>query len=327
MDRMNAKVWMGSIAMGALLPLHGLAATAGAPRVIAAMGKGRPVLQGDQEAVLFEHKGKGCLTHFWFGGNFKGVEDTRIRYYVDGEECPSIDMNLYLGHGIGFHDNHAPWANRYMGKIGRQNGIFNNYGIPFGKSIRVTAQRAPDADPNPLIWWIVRGTENGRVRVGPLVLPETARLKLIKNENRVVDYMKEFDLCDLKGRGAVYQVTIAGEGLGNGGLSYLEACIRAYLNGSKTPAMLASGLEDYFLGTYFFDTGLYYNDTAGLTHMDHGKKTFSAYRFHDDDPLFFDNGLRLTCRNGESQDGSMDGPPASAPQPVRYTTYTWVYQW
>ena len=49
----------------------------GACRSIGTMGKGERVLEGEAEAVLFEHMGQGCLTHFWFGGNFKGVEDTR----------------------------------------------------------------------------------------------------------------------------------------------------------------------------------------------------------------------------------------------------------
>ena len=48
--------------------------------LIGTIGKGQRVLGGGQEAVLFEHTGRGCLTHFWFGGHFKGVEDTRIRY-------------------------------------------------------------------------------------------------------------------------------------------------------------------------------------------------------------------------------------------------------
>lgn len=77
--------------------------------MIGTSGKHQQVLHGDKEAVLFEHNGKGCLSHFWFGGNFGGVENTRIRYYVDGEEKASIDMQLYMGHGIGFNDNKAPW--------------------------------------------------------------------------------------------------------------------------------------------------------------------------------------------------------------------------
>jgi len=296
---------------------------------IGTIGKARRVLKGGREAVLFEHEGKGCLTHFWFGGNFKGVEDTRIRYYVDGETEASIDMDLYMGHGIGFNDNQAPWATKHIGKIGRRNGIFNNYRIPFGKRIRVTAQRAPNADDNPMIWWIIRGVENGRVRLGGVDLPERARLKLIRLEGYTAEPLEEFTLCNVPGRGALYQVTIAAKGLGRAKhISYLEACMRAYTGGAEKPLMLSSGLEDYFLGTYYFDTGRFHADISGLTHFNRETSSFSAYRFHDEDPIFFTDGLRLTCRNGETAHGTLKGPVAyKQPPKTRYTTYTWVYVW
>ena len=292
---------------------------------IGTMGKGQRVLGNGTEAVLYEHQGKGCLSHFWFGGAFKGAENTRIRYYVDGEETPSIEMQLYMGHGIGFGDNHAPWATKYIGKIGNQNGIYNNYRIPFGKSIRVTAQRDKDAEKNPQIWWIIRGIENGRVSLGGVELPENARLKLIRLDNHDAKPLEEFDLCKVAGKGALFQVAIAAK---SGSLSYMEACMRAYLSGKKEPLMLSSGLEDYFLGTYYFNTGKFHADIAGLTHFDKKQNSFSAYRFHDDDPIFFQDGLRLTCRCGETEHG-LAGETKGYLNPLetRYTTYTWVYQW
>jgi hypothetical protein len=223
-------------------------------RPIGSIGKSQTVLKDGEEAVLFEHQGKGCLSHFWFGGNFKGVEDTRIRYYVDGEETASIDMDLNLGHGIGFHDNQAPWATKFVGKIGKRNGLFNNYRIPFGTSIRVTAQRSGEAAADGHIWWIIRGVENGRVTLGGVQLPAAARLKLHRLEEQEVDPLAEFTLADISGKGAIYQVTMTAEGLDDtpDRINYLEACMRAYLDGSKKPLMLSSGLEDYFLGTYYF---------------------------------------------------------------------------
>lgn len=304
-----------------------LAADPGSLRPIGAIGKGERVLGGGREAVLFEHQGKGCLSHFWFGGNFKGVENTRIRYYVDGEKTPSIDMDLYFGHGIGFNDNHAPWATKFVGKIGKRNGIYNNYRIPFGKSIRVTAQRAAEADDNPQVWWILRGIENSRVTLGGIQLPESARLHLSRVEDFVAKPLEEFDLVKVPGAGALFQVTIAGEGLEGRKLGYLEACMRAYTGGSDKPLMLSSGLEDYFLGTYYFDSGRFHADISGLTHFDEKAGRFSAYRFHDDDPLFFQDGLRLTCRCGETEHGALNGPGYLKPPSTRFTTYAWVYRW
>ena len=51
---------------------------------------------------------------------------------------------------------------------------------------------------------------------------------------------------------------------------------------------------------------------------------FSAYRFHDKDPVFFQNGLRLACKCGEKIDGRVFH---RAPEPTEYKTYVWTYEW
>jgi len=267
----------------------------------------------------------------WFGGAFKEVAQTRIRIYVDGETNASIDMELYLGHGIGFGDEFAPWGVARIGKAGAPNSVYNTYRIPFGKSIRVTGQLGSDASGSPLFWWIIRGTENLPVELGGVRLPDNARLKLYKLENYTAQPLEQFSLCDVKGDGALYQVTMAAKGLRHledekqrwKDLSFMEACMRAYIGGAKEPLFLSSGLEDYFLGTYYFNKGRYATPVAGLTHFDKEENEFSAYRFHEDDPVFFQNGLRLTCRCGEKiGDKIFHDPP-----PARYTTYVWLYQW
>ena len=103
--------------------------------------------------------------------------------------------------------------------------------------------------------------------------------------------------------------------------------MRAYFGAEPHPVMLSSGLEDYFLGTYYFQKGAYANDLAGLTHLDEQAQTFSAYRFHEQDPVFFSNGFRLTCRCGETETGAPTGTTAGDPPPTRYRTYAWVYEW
>ena len=82
-------------------------------------------------------------------------------------------------------------------------------------------------------------------------LPPNARLKLHKLENHVAQPLEEFALCDVPGAGALYQVTIAAEGLRKSddwtSFSFLEGIMRAYIDGAKSPTELSSGLEDYFL--------------------------------------------------------------------------------
>ncbi|GAB6166691.1 hypothetical protein JCM19992_26910 [Thermostilla marina] len=286
-----------------------------------------PFTEGSKtEAELFAYEGAGCLTHMWFGGNWPGWEETRIRVYVDGEESPSIDFELFLGHGIGFRDEFAPWGTKRIGKTGQPSGVYNTYRIPFGKSVRVTAQLAPGDDKNKRFWYIIRGVENMPIEFGGVRLPETARLHLYKRENYTAQPLEEFDIVDVESAGMLYQVTIAARSTA---FTFLESCVRAYFDGATDPVLLSSGLEDYFLGTYFFNRGMYHTDVAGLTHMDKEDHSFSAYRFHEEDPIFFQKGLRLTLRCGEQIGNQRHNPRLQtwrAP-PTTYTTYAWVYEW
>ena len=287
-------------------------------------GKEQRILSAVKEAEIFNYLGKGCLTHMWFGGEWPGYERTRIKVYVDDERNASIDMEMGPGNGVGtgFGDTNAPWGIGKFGKTGQPSGIYNTYRIPFGKHIRVTAQLAADVKDNPPFWWIIRGTENLPLIISGIRLPENARLKLYKRENITVKRLEEFELCNVGKSGLLYQVMMSARSTN---LNFMEGEIRAYLNGQMTPLMLSSGLEDYFLGTYYFRKGLYYTPVAGLTYIDKTNSTFSAYRFHDDDPIFFRQGLRLTNRAGEQdqQTGRVYGDP----QETTYTTYTWIYQW
>lgn len=295
------------------------------------IGKQQTVLSREKETELFSYEGKGCLTHMWFGGAFKEYEKTRIRIYADGEEIPGINMELFLGHGIGFSDESCPWGITRIGNTGGNSGIYNTYRIPFGKSVRITAQLANGAEANPQFWWIIRGTENLPVEIAGVRLPDNARLKLYKLENYTAKPLEEFDMCKVMGSGVLYQVTMAARGTPKVrdpkdnwmGLSYMESCVRAYIGETNEPLFLSSGLEDYFLGTYYFRSGKYYNPVAGLTHFDTDKLEFSAYRFHEEDPVFFQNGLRLTNRCGEELNGFKFWDPTD----TEYTTYVWLYQW
>jgi hypothetical protein len=71
---------------------------------------------------------------------------------------------------------------------------------------------------------------------------------------------------------------------------------------------------------------MYHLPIAGLTHKAQdadGTCRFSAYRFHEDDPIIFQKGFRLAWRNGEEKDGK----PYGSPQHSRATSYVWLYEW
>ena len=320
-----------------ILALTGMAALAGAPanaafaddsawvrgvKTFSTARKQVNVLSSEKETVLFERSGAGCITHQWYGGNWPQYNQTRVRFYVDGESVPSIDMEYGLGHGVGFNDSAAPWGVRQMGMTGHVGGLYNTFRIPFGKSIRITGQLAAGVKGNPDCWWIIRGTVGLPLQIAGVTLPQTARLKLHQHTGRRVARLAEFDLLKTDKDGALFLVTMAAT---SPNWNFMEGCMRAWFAGSKKPELLSSGLEDYFCGTYYFASGVYHTPIGGLTHkgIAGGSHQFSAYRFHDTDPIFFRGGLRLTGRCGETLDGQAVGNP----QATTYTTYAWAYEW
>jgi len=323
---MNAMSKRVLVAAALLLALAGQAALTSEIRAedlksFGTSGKEQRVFAGGKEAELLYHEGNGCLTHMWFGGDWPGYDRTRIRVYVDGETSASINMELFMGHGIGFGDAAAPWGTARIGKTGHPSGVYNTYRIPFGKSVRVTAKLGAGIDLNPDFWWIIRGVDNLPVQIGDIRLPATARLRLYTLKGYDAAPLEMVELCDTPRAGLLYQVTLAVQ---SENLNFLEAILRAYLDGAKEPLLLSSGTEDYFLGTYYFNRGMYHNPVAGLTHIDPKNNTFSAYRFHEEDPIVFGKGLRLGWRNGEAKP---DGPAYGDPKPSTVTSYVWVYEW
>lgn len=286
-------------------------------------GKEEQPFRSSVEPNLALHEGQGYIDHMWFGGAFAHYLNLRLKIYVDGEPAPSIEMELGMGAGIRSEQSSAPWGTRYFGITGSPSGIFYNYRIPFTRGVRVTAQLPVGVASDQSFWWIIRGLENRPVEVSGFALPPAARLKLHKLDNYIAQPLEIFDLAGVPGAGLVFQTAMAAQSTN---LEFMEGQMRAYLGRSNDPQFLSSGLEDYFLGTYYFNAGPYHFAQAGLTSKSEADSSFSAYRVHDEDPLLFADGIRLACRCGERRGDKTFGPTGN-PQPTTYTTYVWTYSW
>lgn len=108
----------------------------------------------------------------------------------------------------------------------------------------MTAQLGSGVEANPDFWWIIRGVENLPVRIGGIPFPDDGRLRLYTVENYDADPFGFIDLCNTANAGMLYQVPPA---LESGNLDFLEAILRAYIDGAPDPLLLSSGTEDYFL--------------------------------------------------------------------------------
>jgi hypothetical protein len=193
----------------------------------------------------------------------------------------------------------GPWGVGLFGHTAANGGVYSTIRVPFGKKLRATLT----GKQHGTFWFIIRGVENYPVILGDMQLPASARLRLHRFENAT----KNLDLVTIADvpsgtAGALLNVRFDAAG---GSYGYLEACMRAMIDGATTPLFLSSGAEDYFLSAYYFNEGEFKNPNSGLTFFD-GKGTLSAYKTHDRDPVLWSDSLKLIFRNCESTTGCGD---------------------
>ena len=283
------------------------------------------VLPGEENEI-FRADGSGLITHMWFGGSYETIPDARLNIYYGAEETPSVSAKLYLMHGIGFGDK-GSFQTSLVGKTGEISGIYNRYPIPYQNGVRVTLTISPEEKGAALFWSIVRATEGMELMLGG-TRAVNPRFVLCRTENFLAKPLEEFTIYQSAGRqGCLFLTAMSAK---SRNLEYQEACFRGYFDGEMQ--LLSSGMEDYFLGTYYFQNGKYQTDLAGVTHFVHeeyplhgltGKPTeFSGYRFHNTDPVFFPKDFRMTLRCGERlRDYTFHNP-----QETEYNVYVFAYE-
>jgi len=261
------------------------------------------------------------------------LENTVVRYYVDNEALPSIQYIPPIACGSAVDETSAPWGTKWFGKGAKDGSWFNNFKIPFQKSIRVTVQNLVGSYGGFYI--IVRGTPNTPINIGGVAIPATAKLILQRFENTVkpLEYVPVADVPT--GSGLFFMHTLY---VSSTNLNFLEGCYHMYAPFTQQypGTVISTGTEDYFDSGWYFNAGAFRFPVAGMTHLVSSpqKAIVSAYRFHEEDPLPFDNGFRFVWRNGDTVDPSgrkcfmqSGGKVVGNPGLSNVTSYGWVYVW
>jgi hypothetical protein len=291
------------------------------------------------EQTLLNHtvagQGGAALTYFWITGD-AAVATATIRMYVDGEAAPSLVFEPAKAAGVGIRNTTRgdvpPWSARWMGSLGR-NAYFLTFRVPFQRSLAVTFAGAPAA-----AWLQARGAEGLALDdvIAGVTLPPTARLRLQVRENVTYSALEYMTIADVtKGNAGALFLTTAWWATDSP--NTIEGCWRAFTpRDAAWPGLqLSTGWEDYYAGSWGFVAGPFTNDMSGVTYYTApGNLATSAYRFHTHDPVFFNDGLLLVMRNGETSDANgmkctqqAGGPPFGRPGTTTLSTYAWYYTW
>jgi hypothetical protein len=253
--------------------------------------------------TLADIEGPGAVQHIWMTptGTWRY---SILRIYWDNEKEPSVECPVgdFFGMGWGKYAKLTSLAVNV-----NPGSAFNCYWImPFRKKCRITMENISDADM--ILYY--------QIDYALTAVPEDAAY-FHAQFRRVnpLPYKKDYTLVEgIKGKGH-YVGTYLAWGVHSNGW-WGEGEIKFFIDGDKDyPTICGTGTEDYFCGSYDFDTRVqnsagvesvqyteFSTPYAGLHQVIRGDghyevmQRFGMYRWHITDPIRFEKDLKVTIQ-------------------------------
>ncbi len=274
--------------------------------------------------TLADIKGAGSIRHMWFTINSPGpfhLRELALRMYWDGEAEPSVEVPIGDFFGTGFEYEDVPGGHRgqkyqswWSLPLTVQDRAMNCYfGMPFGKGARVTLSNDGSEDVPNLYFHIDYQqlpdersiADKGRFHAQwrhelTRSVPES------ESGGKNVDGRNNYVFMEAKGRG-LYVGTILnifGRSTGWWG----EGDDMFFIDGETSRATInGTGLEDYFNNAWTFQREFSY---PFIGYSQQGNRDWTGshtmYRFHIEDPIYFQKSLRATIEHGHANDREDD---------------------
>ncbi len=268
-------------------------------------------IQSGQTLTLAEIEGPGAIQHIWMTptGNWRY---SIIRIYWDDEKEPSVECPVGDFFCMGWN-KFAPISS--LAVCVNPGSAFNSYWVmPFHKKCRITMENINDKDPMTLYYQIDYTLTEVPADAGYF---HAQYRRANPNESSV------YTIVDgIKGKGQFVGVYLAW-GVHNNGW-WGEGEIKFFIDGDAGfPTICGTGTEDYFCGSYDFDTrkkneaGVvetayteFCTPYSGLAQVIRGDghynvmQRFGLYRWHIMDPVRFEKDLKITIQDlGWHKDG------------------------
>lgn len=261
------------------------------------------IINPGETITIAEMEGPGAVQHIWMTptGNW---QFSIMRVYWDDEKEPSIESPVGAFFGMGWN-SYAPLNS--LAVTVNPGSAFNCYWkMPFRKKCKITMENIDEKAMSLYYQVDYTLTEVGEEE-GYLHAQYRRSNPNVSSVYTILD--------GIKGKGQ-YVGVYMGLGATNNGW-WGEGEIKFYMDGdSKFPTIIGTGTEDYFCGSYDFDTrkknaaGVeevnyteYSTPYAGLHQVIRGDthyqvmQRFGMYRWHIQDPIRFDSDLKVTIQD------------------------------
>ncbi len=270
--------------------------------------------------TLADIEGAGCVRHIWMttGEDNHALRRMVLRMYWDGEQTPSVACPLGDFFGLGFAK-----ANYWQSVPLQVSYLAMNcwFPMPFARGARITVTNDSDQDIPSLYFYI-------DYQQWPECPPQMARFHanwrretvVKKDEKRGPDRYGYEQRLNTTGNDNYLLLDAEGKG------HYVGCCLHVdtnepgwwgegddmfFVDGEKWPPnMHGTGMEDYFCGAWNYNklTTPYCTPYYGYPFKGNADYTgkHSQYRFHVEDPVFFEKSLRFSIEHGHANDRQGD---------------------
>lgn len=268
------------------------------------------VIKAKSTFTIAEIDSSGCIQHIWMTPTGKWRYSI-LRFYWDDEAKPSVEVPVGDFFGMGW-GQYAPLNS--LAVCVNPGSAFNCYWpMPFRKKCRITMENIDEKDMTLYyqVDYILTEVPN-----------DAAYFHAQFRRTNPLPYKKDYLLIDsIKGKGQ-YVGTYLAWGVHNNGW-WGEGEIKFFMDGdTEYPTICGTGTEDYFCGSYDFDTRK--KNAAGVTEYNYTEFTtpyaglhqvlrgdghyevaqrFGLYRWHIKDPIRFEKNLKVTIQALGWRDG------------------------
>lgn len=260
--------------------------------------------------TMAEISGPGAIQHIWMTPTGKW-RFSILRIYWDDETEPSVECPVGDFFGMGWNE----YSHLVSAPICVNPGsAFNSYWMmPFRKKCRITMENINDTESMTLYYQVDYTLTD---------VPADAGYFHAQFRRQNPDVTSDYTIVDgIKGKGQYVGVYLA-VGVNNNGW-WGEGEVKFFIDGdTKFPTICGTGTEDYFCGSYDFDTRKnpqggdetayteFCTPYTGLPQVIRGDghynvmQRFGLYRWHIMDPVRFDSDLKITIQDlGWHKDG------------------------
>ncbi len=246
-------------------------------------------LPASATSTIARIEGAGTIRHIWMTADVKTYRDCVLRFYWDGEECPSVEVPFgdffANGHGLRYEVNSLPIA------VNPAGGFNCYWPMPFRRSCAITVENQRHEDIEGFFYQV-------DYELGPV--PEEAAYFHAQWRRSVPHrYKPEHLVLDsVAGRGHYVGTFFAWVQLSDGWWG--EGEVKFFIDDdSDHPTVCGTGTEDYVGGAWGFGGRTYSTPFLGypLLHKEAGQiPKHGLYRWHVLDPVRFGSSLRVTVQ-------------------------------